>query len=605
MAVDTRELAPTVRTEVGFRLPSRWTVATVAVALLVALPIVVVFSRVFEPSDGVWAHLAATVLPDYLRNTALLMIGVGAIAAVLGVGTAWLVTTTRFPGVRFFEWALLLPMAVPAYVMAYVYTDLLEYSGPVQTTIRDLTGWGYGDYWFPEIRSLGGATVMLGLVLYPYVYLLTRAAFLTQSVCVLEVSRTLGCSPWRRFWTLALPLARPAIVAGLTLVMMETVADYGTVEYFGVPTFTTGIYRAWFGMGQPVAAAQLSATLLGIVLVLILLERLSRGNARYHGTSSRDRPAAPVVLHGTAAYAALAACALPVLLGFLVPAIDLAYLAIRYGDPLFGSRFLPFAMNSLILASVSAALITLVATIIAYGVRVAPTPVSRGAARFAAMGYAVPGSVIAVGVLIPFAAIDNAVDSASERFLGISTGLLLTGSIAALVFAYLVRFLAISFNTVEASLGRVSPNMDAAARTLGHGPGSTLARIHVPLIGTGLLSASLLVFVDVMKELPATLIMRPFNFDTLAIRVYRLAADERLAEASTAALAIVAVGILPVIVLSRAIARSRPVLDPVHREIGQDSLSRSRATGATAGEPARPMIDAKAGNDAPERASSL
>lgn len=569
-----------LRRTAGPRLPSAWTVITVAVALVVALPIIVVVSRVVEPSDGVWAHLAATVLPDYLVNTGLLMLGVGVVAGTIGVTTAWLVSTTRFPGVRVLEWALLLPMAVPAYVMAYVYTDLLQFSGPVQTALRDVTGWGPGDYAFPRIRSLGGAVMMLGLVLYPYVYMLARAAFLTQSVCVLEVGRTLGRGPWRRFLTIALPLARPAIIGGLALVMMETVADYGTVEYFGVPTFTTGIYRTWFGMGQPVAAAQLSATLLGIVLFLILLERYSRGQARYHNTSTRLRPATPPRLTGMAPVLAIIACGLPILLGFVVPALDLAVLAVRHGDPLFGSRFAPFAMNSLVLATVSAGLITGVAVLLAYGVRLHRAPATRLATRFAAMGYAVPGSVIAVGTLIPFAAFDNALDRTAEAVFGWSTGLVLTGSIAALVFAYLVRFLAVSFHTVEASLARISPNMDGAARTLGHGPTSTLVRVHAPLIGTGLLSAALLVFVDVMKELPATLIVRPFNFDTLAVRAYRLAADERLAEASTSALTIVLVGILPVIVLSRAIARSRPVAATEGALSGQVPVaSSSRETG--------------------------
>ncbi|HET8726418.1 MAG TPA: iron ABC transporter permease [Alphaproteobacteria bacterium] len=535
-----------------------WTLLAVTVAGLVALPVLVVLSRVFADSAGVWGHLASTVLPDYVRNTGLLMLGVGSVSAVLGVGTAWLVTMHRFPGARMFEWALLLPLAVPTYVMGYVYTDLLDVAGPVQAALRDLTGWGARDYWFPNLRTLPGAVFVMGFVLYPYVYLLARAAFLEQSVCVLEVSRTLGRGPWRSFLGVGLPLARPAIVAGLALVLMETIADFGTVQYFGVPTFTTGIYRTWFGMGEPIAAAQLAAFMLLFVAVLVLLERWSRGRAKYHHTTGRYRRLSQRPLTGWKGIGACLACALPLALGFLVPAGALLRFAVLDGDPLLGRSFVDFARNSFVLAAVTAGIAVLLATLLAYAIRLRPNPANRAAVRAASLGYAVPGSVIAVGVLIPFAAFDNAVDAFFTRHVGFGTGLILTGTIAALVFAYLVRFLAISYNTIEASLGKISPSMDQASRILGHGPKRTLIRVHAPIMRGGMLTAGLLVFVDVMKELPATLIVRPFNFDTLAVRVYRLASDERLAEASTAALAIVAVGVLPVILLSLAIARSRP-----------------------------------------------
>lgn len=539
-------------------LPSGWTAATLLIACLVALPVVVVVSRIFIPTDGVWSHLASTVLPYYLGNTAKLVLGVGAGTLVIGVGTAWLVTMCRFPGSRVLEWALLLPMAVPAYVMAYVYTDLLQFVGPVQTTLRELTGWTRHDYWFPNIRSLGGAVAMLTLVLYPYVYLLSRAAFLEQSVCVLEVSRTLGRGPYRSFFGVALPLARPAIVAGLALVLMEVLADFGTVQYFAVDTFTTGIYRTWFAMGQPVAAAQLASVLMLFVLVLMLMERWSRGSAKFHHTTSRYRRLPSYRLRGLRGAAALAACVLPLLLGFLVPAAALLDLALEDGDALLGAMFWTLATNSILLAALTSVLAVALAVVLAYGLRLRPSPVLKGAVRIASMGYAVPGSVIAIGVLIPFARLDNALDAFLVEHFGISTGLLLSGTIAALVFAYLVRFLAVSFNTIEASLGKIRPNMDQASRVLGQTPSGTLVKVHAPLMLGSLLTAGLLVFVDVMKELPATLIVRPFNFDTLAVRTYQLAADERLAEASAPALAIVAVGILPVILLSVAITRSRP-----------------------------------------------
>jgi iron(III) transport system permease protein len=539
-------------------MPSGWTIATLAIACLVAMPVVVVLSRVLIPTDGVWEHLASTVLPYYLANTAQMVLGVGSGTLVLGVGTAWLVTMCRFPGSRVLEWALLLPMAVPAYVMAYVYTDLLQFVGPVQTTMREVMGWTRRDYWFPEIRSLGGAVVMLTLVLYPYVYLLSRAAFLEQSVCVLEVSRTLGRGPYRSFFGVALPLARPAIVAGLALVLMEVLADFGTVQYFAVDTFTTGIYRTWFAMGQPVAAAQLASVLMLFVLALLLIERWSRGAAKFHHTTSRYRTLPSYRLRGPRGAMALIACLLPLLLGFFVPGVALVRLALQEGDALLGQMFWRLATNSVLLASLTAALAVALALVMAYGLRLRPSPVLKAAARVASMGYAVPGSVIAIGVLIPFARFDNALDAFMVEHFGISTGLLMSGTIGALIFAYLVRFLAVSFNTIEASLGKIRQNMDHASRILGQTASSTLRKVHAPLMLGSLLTAGLLVFVDVMKELPATMIVRPFNFDTLAVRTYQLASDERLAEAAAPALAIVAVGIIPVILLSLAITRSRP-----------------------------------------------
>ena len=532
--------------------------AALTIACLFSIPVLSVLLNVFVPGTGTWQHLASTVLPNYVANTIWLVFGVGFGVIIGGVGAAWLVTMCHFPGRRVFDWALILPLAVPAYVMAYAYTDLLQFAGPVQTLLREATGWGARDYWFPEIRSLGGAILMLTMVLYPYVYLLARAAFLEQSVCALEVSRTLGCGPWGSFFRVALPLARPAIVGGVSLALMETVADFGTVSFFGVQTFTTGIVRTWFSLGDRVAAAQLSTALLCVVLAVLLVERWSRGPARYYHTSGRYRLLPQHALAGWRSALAFLFCLLPVVLGFLLPGTILLAMAIEVGDAQFGPRFLRLAFNSFTVAAVTAVLAVLVAVVMAYGVRLNPGRLTQAANRVAAMGYTVPGTVIAVGVLIPFAIFDNALDGWMRAWFGVSTGLLLTGTIAALVFAYLVRFLAISSNTVEASLGKIKPSMDDAARSLGHGAGGTLLRVHAPIMWGSLLTAGLLVFVDVMKELPATLIMRPFNFDTLAIQAYNLASDERLTEAATASLAIVAVGVLPLILLSRTIARARP-----------------------------------------------
>jgi iron(III) transport system permease protein len=539
------------------RWPDAWGLGVTATALLLALPVLTVFSFVLHPSGEVWRHLAETVLADYVLNSLALMLGVGIGTLTMGVTAAWLTSVCEFPGRRVFEWALLLPLAMPAYIIAYTYTGMLDFEGPVQGQLREWFGWSYGDYWFPEVRSLGGAIAMLSLVLYPYVYLLARSAFLDQSVTPLEVGRTLGAGPWRSFFTIALPLARPAVITGLSLALMETLADYGTVQYFGVSTFTTGIFRTWFGLGDGGAAAQLSALLMSFVFALILLERWSRRRARFHHTGNRNTRPPRFELAGLRRWAAFAACLLPLLLGFLLPAGQLAVWAVQTGERMLNAEFLTLAWHSLALAGM-AALITLgLALFMAYGRRLRPSPLTGFAVKLAGMGYAIPGTVIAVGVMLPFAWIDNTVDAWSREHLDLSTGLILSGTLFALLFAYSVRFLAVSLNAVESGLARIRPSMDDAARSLGLSPRRVLRTIHVPMLRGTLLTAVLLVFVDVLKELPATLILRPFNYNTLAVRAYELASDERLADSSTAALAIVLAGIVPVIMLSRSIARGR------------------------------------------------
>lgn len=527
------------------------------IAILAGVPVASVGLNLAAGGTGeTWRHLAATVLPEYVANSLALCLGVGIGVALLGVGAAWLTAMLDFPGRRFFEWALVLPLAMPAYVMAYVYTDFLQFVGPVQSALRATFGWEYGDYWFPDVRTLPGAMAMFAFVLYPYVYLLARTAFLERASGVLEAARTLGRGPWRAFVTVSLPLARPAVVAGVALALMETLADYGTVAYFAVNTFTTGIYRAWFSLGDRVASAQLAALLLGFVLLLLLAERLSRGRARYHNTGSRRRPGGSR-LAGAAAWLATAACALPLVFGFILPAGLLARMALTDGDAQFGERFLTLSRNSFTLAASTAAIAVVLALLLAYGARLSKTVAARSLNRLVGLGYAVPGAVIAVGVLIPVTRVDNWLSGLWLAWFGSNPGLLLTGGVAALIYAYLVRFLAVALHTVESSLAKITPSMDDAARSLGLGQGATLRRVHAPMLRGSLFTAALLVFVDVMKELPATLVMRPFNFDTLATQTYTLASDERLAEASTAALAIVAVGLLPLIVLSRQIRGAR------------------------------------------------
>ena len=528
------------------------------VALLVGLPVASVGLNIFAGGTSTtWTHLVNTVLPEYILNSLWLCLGVGCGVGLLGVATAWLTAMHDFPGRRLFSWALVLPLAMPAYVMAYVYTDLLQFVGPVQTTLRETFGWAHGDYWFPDIRTLPGAMLMFVCVLYPYVYLLARSAFLERASGMLEAARTLGMGPWRAFFAVSLPLARPAIVAGVALALMETLADYGTVAYFAVNTFTTGIYRAWFSLGDRIAAAQLAAMLLGFVLFLLMAEKISRGRARYNNTTGRNRPMAGARLNGIRAALAFLACAVPLLLGFVLPAILLLKMALTEGDAQFGERFLVLSRNSFVLAGITAMIAVLLALIMAYGARLSKTTFANGLNRLVGLGYAVPGAVIAVGVLIPVTRLDNWLAGQWEIWFGHNPGLLLTGGIAALIYAYLARFLGVALHTVETSLAKITPNMDDAARCLGLGQGETLRRVHAPMLRGSLLTAGLLVFVDVMKELPATLVMRPFNFDTLATQTYTLASDERLAEASTAALAIVAVGLLPLIALSRQISAAR------------------------------------------------
>ncbi len=536
-----------------------WAWAAVLAAVLIAAPLASVLVTAATPlaasGGAAWGHILRTQLAELLANSLMLALLVGLMAASMGAISAWLVSTCAFRGRAALEIALLLPMAMPAYVCGYAYVWLLDVAGPVQEALRSVTGLRWGQYWFPEIRSLPGAALMLAAVLYPYVYLLCRNAFLQQSVCLLEASRTLGHGLPRTFLHVALPMARPALAAGIALVLMEVLADFGTVQHFALRTFTTGIYEAWFGQGDRPAAAQLAACLMGVVAMLLLLERMSRGGRRFHPTTTRHPPLRPVVLQGWKEAAAIAACAAPVLLGFVIPGGTLFALMLQGGDPLDPRRTIPFALNSLTLAAVTAVLAVLLGALLAWGQRLHPSRFRAAANRIASLGYALPGSVIAVGTLVPFALFDNAVDAWMRARFGISTGLLLSGTIAALVFAYLVRFLGVALSAVESGLTRVKPSLFAAARVLGRTPGQAVREVELPLARGALVTAGVLVFVDTMKELPATLIVRPFDFDTLAVRVHSLASDERLAEASTSALLIVVVGLLPVVALVRGMRK--------------------------------------------------
>ena len=532
-------------------------VVAVLAALVCALPMIAVGVAAFGGGTDTVRHLIDTVLGEYTRTTLILVLLVSLGTFSMGVGAAWLVTMTRFPGVRALEIALVLPLAFPAYVLAYAYTNVLDHPGIVQTTLRAVMGWGPRDYWFPDIRSLGGAALMLTLVLYPYVYLLARAAFLQQSGTTFLAARALGSSPWVAFFKVSLPLARPAIAGGVLLAVMETIADFGTVAYFGVQTFATGIYTSWFSLFDRTGAAQLALCLLSFALLLAMLERAQRGRAKYHDPSRQAQHMPPITLSGKQALLAQILCGIPVFFGAVLPIVVLFQMGLGSEQNLLSPRYLGFIKNSLTLAGVAAVVTVSAAVAVGFFQRLNPSRLSRGTGYIARLGYAVPGGVIAVGLLVPFAAFDNAVDGWMRSTFDISTGLLITGSIWLLIAAYMVRFLAAALGAYEGGQAMVHANMDAAARSLGQTPIGTLRRVHLPILAPSLLTALLIVFVDVMKELPATLIMRPFNFDTLAVQAYRLASDERLDGAAVPSLVIVAMGLLPVILICRQVGRER------------------------------------------------
>jgi len=525
------------------------------ISIACCLPMLMVVFAAFSAETTTLNHLVSSVLTDYIISTIQLSVLVAAGAFFIGVGAAWLVTAYDFPGRRFFQLSLVLPLAFPAYILAYAYTHVFDHPGVVQAFLRDTFVLGPKEYWFPEIRSLGGAALMLTLVLYPYVYLLARAAFIQQGLRGFETARTLGKGPISAFLTVTLPMTRPAIAGGVLLVVMETIADFGTVSYFGVQTFATGIYTSWFSMDDRAGAAQLALGLLCFSLLLIFLERITRSNeAAYNRLGLSNIPPSSR-LRGKKACVAWCLCFVPFILGFAGPSITLLIMAATSFQDSLQPRYLDFIVNSVTLAAIASTITVLAATIIGYCRRLNPNTYTSAISSIARLGYAVPGGVIAVGLLFPFAAIDNFLDEWMRSVFNISTGLLLTGSITLLILAYMTRFLAAAINAFEAGEVTISKNIDAAASTLGHSSISILWRVHMPILAPSLLTAALIVFVDVMKELPATLILRPFNWDTLAVQAHRLAADERLYEAALPSLIILAIGLLPVALICRQIEK--------------------------------------------------
>lgn len=527
------------------------------ICLLLALPVLGVLGAWFVPDSGsldVLRHQASTVLPGYAGQSALLALGVGVGVTLLGSALAAAVALFEFPGRRHFEWALLLPLAMPAYVLAYAWTDALQFSGPLQTALRAAFGL-QGALW-PDVRSLPGATVLFVCCLYPYVYLLARAALAERAAALLEAARLLGAGTRRRLLDVALPLARPAVVAGVALALMETLADYGVGAYFGLTTFSTGIYKAWLVMNDRIAAAQLASLLLVLVALLIAAERLARRRMRFAAPRGGARVAAdsrPHTLHGGAAAAAVVLCVLPVLLGFVLPVAWLGRLlwleatTSEFGLPL--ARFAEWAWASFRIAAVSSLVATALALALGFVLRQGRGRALPAAARLLSLGYAIPGAVVAVGILLP-------VGWVQQRWPEAPLAAIVTGTVVGLLYACLARFSAVALQSVEAGYARLPPALDESARLLGAGTPRLFASVHFPLLRRSALAAALLVFVDVMKELPATLVLRPFGVDTLAVVAYNFARDERLAEAALPSLAIVAVGLVPVLMLARAMRSS-------------------------------------------------
>jgi iron(III) transport system permease protein len=535
-----------------------WNLFAAAVAAVMALPVAIIAVLSLSPQESVWPHLMRTVLPGALADTGLLLAGVAALTLLFGTGTAWLVTMYRFPGRGLLDRLLVLPLAMPTYIIAYTYVELLDFSGPVQKGLRTLFGWHtVKDYWFPEVRTLGGAILVMSAVLYPYVYLSARASFVQQSVCVLEVARTLGRTSVGAFWSVALPLARPALVAGIALALMETLNDLGAVQYLGVSTLTVSIYATWLQRSSLGGAAQIALVALLFVLALLVAERAARGRSRFHHTTGRYRSIPFSDLEGWRGYAAALVCCLPVLAGFVAPfGVLLVQASAHLGDALAGG-FWRAVRNSVGVAALAAIATVALGLGLAYARRLAPNLLVRSVVRAAGLGYAMPGTVLALGLIIPLAALDNHFDAALRSLFGISSGLLLSGSLFVIALAYTIRFLAVSLGALEAGFERLSPNLDAVARTLGETALSALWRVHMPLLVPALGAAALLVFVDGMKELPATLLLRPFNFETLATHVYSYAALEQFEGAALGALTIVVIGLAPVLLLHQAVAGGR------------------------------------------------
>ncbi len=523
-------------------------------ALCLALPLITLIFEAVSQSGDSFSHIQQTVLSDYIINTLLLMLGVGTLAILIGVPLAWLIANCEFYGKRFLNWALVLPLAMPAYLVAYTYTDLLDFAGPVQITLRDWFGWtSVNDYWFFDIRSLTGASVMLALVLYPYVYLMVRASFLEQNATLTQAARVLGKSPIKSFFKVSLPLARTAIIASVSLVMMESMADFATVNYFAVSTLTTAVYDTWLGHYDLASAAKLSAIMVTGVFVFLLLEKIHQGKQRFGTDAKVSQQQLCYQLTKAQTVMAWGFCSLVLLLSFVIPVAVLLGYAVDYFEQSWNSALLQYAFNSASIAGTTAILALILSVAINYYYRVKPTKINSFSLKIASSGYAIPGTVMAIGVLIPLTFLDSQINQFAENLGFSAPGLLLSGTIVAIIFAHLVRFIAIANKTIESSYEKISPSLDMVAKTMGTNGVQLLRKVHVPLVRRSAFVAALLVFVESMKELPAALLLRPFDFQTLPTYVYQYASDEQLELAALGAICIVLVGLVPLLVLNRSI----------------------------------------------------
>ncbi len=544
-----------------WRNRSPWAVGAVVIALLVAAPLFAIVYLAFTPGENIWPHLLANVLPGAITRTITLMIGVGLITLLVGTATAWAVTMYRFPGRQLLSWALLLPLAMPTYLTAFCYVELLDYSSTLQTALRSFFGFTSArQYWFPDVRSMSGAIFVMSFVLYPYVYLTARASFIQQSANMLEAARLLGRTPWGAFREIALPLARPALAAGVALALMECLNDIGATEYLGVETLTVSVYATWLERSNLGGAAQIACVMLVFVIALFALEHFGRRGKRYAGSGKTVAAPSPTRLAGAAGWAVFIACALPILLGFVLPMSVLVKSAWIFWEDALSWDYAMAVYHSLILSVLAAGVAVALAIVLAFARRSTTRSTAHSLInlpiRLASIGYAVPGTVLAVGILIPLAGFDNALDSFARDMFGVSTGLILSGSIFAIVMAYTVRFMAVALGSIEAGLGKVSSNLDGAARTLGLSQFGVLRQILLPILRPALAVAALMVFVDSMKELPATLLLRPFNFETLATHVYRLADNDMFEEAAFSALSIVGIGLVPILILHHTLTQT-------------------------------------------------
>ena len=528
----------------------RWYPIAFTAALLVLLPLSILLFSWHDIDRQIWSHLWQTQLPRLIGNTLVLVFGVGVGVTMLGVSLAWLTSLCEFPGRRWLDWALMLPFAIPAYVLAFVFVGLLDFAGPLQSLLRD---WFGADLRLPRVRSTGGVIIVLVLVFYPYVYLLARNAFLAQGKGLMEAARVLGLSPWRAFWRVALPMARPAIGAGLALAIMETLADFGAVSVFNFDTFTTAIYKTWYSFYSLTSATQLASLLLLAVMLVLYGERRARGAAR----PANERPRGKALYHlkGGQALAASAWCGLVFACGFVIPVLQLIVWFWQRGRFDLDERYTALILNTLYLGGIAALITVSMALLLAFALRLAPTRLMRGTVGLANVGYALPGSMLAVAIMLAFSYLDRELVIPLSGWLGGAGKPILLGSLSALLLAYLVRFMAVAFGPLENSLARVRQSLPEASRSLGVGGIGLFLRVYLPLLLPGALSAALLVFVDVLKEMPATLLMRPFGWDTLSVRVFEMTSEGEWARAALPALTLVMVGLLPVILLIRRSAR--------------------------------------------------